>query len=64
MIASILKLQEANYSDSYIDMLLPKKNTSYRNSGYTSKWPWTSKEEKEKFKREDDFFKEKARKNI
>ena len=52
----------ANYSDSYIDMLLPKKNTSYRNSGYTSKWPWTSKEEKEKFKREDDFFKEKARK--
>lgn len=52
----------ANYSDSYIDMLLPKKNTSYRNSGYTSKWLWTSKEEKEKFKREDDFFKEKARK--
>lgn len=43
-------------------MLLPTQNTSYRNSGYTSKWPWTSKEKKEEFKREDDFFKEKARK--
>lgn len=51
-----------NYSDPYIDTLLPKQNTSYSDSGYTSKWPWTSKEEKEKFKKEDDFFKTKARK--
>lgn len=52
----------ANYSDPYIDVLLPVKNISYSDSGYTSNWPWTPKEEIEKLKKEDMLFKEKARK--
>ena len=49
------------YSDPYIDKLLPPRSDSYRESGYTSIWPWTSKEEIQKMRNEDELLKNKAR---
>lgn len=49
------------YSDPYIDKLLPPRSDSYRESGYTSIWPWTSKEEIQKMRNEDELLKNTAR---
>lgn len=49
------------YSDPYIGKLLPPRSDSYRDSGYTSIWPWTSKEEIQKMRNEDELLKNKAR---
>lgn len=50
------------YSDPYIDILLPPRCDSYKDSGYTSNWSWTSNEEIVKMKNEDEHLKEKAKK--
>lgn len=52
----------SKYSDPYTEKLLPPRSNSYRDSGYTSSWPRTSKEEILKMRNEDEVLKNRARK--
>ena len=33
------------YSDAYLETILPSYHSEYKDSGYTTNWPWTSKKE-------------------
>lgn len=51
------------YSDAYLETILPIYHSEYKDSGYTTNWPWTSKEEIDKMHLEDSRIREIAKKS-
>ena len=51
------------YSDAYLETILPSFHSEYKDSGYTTNWPWTSKEEIDKMHLEDSRIREMAQKS-
>lgn len=51
------------YSDAYLETILPSYHSEYKDSGYTTNWSWTSKEEIDKMHLEDSRIREKAKKS-
>lgn len=52
---------QASYTDDYIETLLPSYHSNYQDSGYTTNWPWTTKQEIEEFGHRDSEIRNKAR---
>lgn len=46
-------ITQASYTDDYIETLLPSRHSNYRDSGYTTNWPWTTKEKMEEYEHKD-----------
>lgn len=42
-------ITQASYTDDYIETLLPSYYSHYKDSGYTTNWPWTTKEKKSEY---------------
>ena len=51
------------YSDAYLETILPSYHSEYKDSGYTTNWPWTSKKEIDEMHLEDSRIREMARKS-
>lgn len=51
------------YSDAYLETILPSCHSEYKDSGYTTNWPWTSKKEIDEMHLEDSRIREMARKS-
>lgn len=51
------------YSDAYLEIILPSYHSEYKDSGYTTNWPWTSKEKIDEMHLEDSRIREMARKS-
>lgn len=51
------------YSDAYLETILPSYHSEYKDSGYTTNWPWTSKKEINEMHLEDSRIREMARKS-
>lgn len=51
------------YSDAYLETILPSYHCEYKDSGYTTNWPWTSKKEIDEMHLEDSRIREMARKS-
>lgn len=51
------------YSDAYLETILPSYHDEYKDSGYTTNWPWTSKERIDKMHLEDSRIREIAKKS-
>lgn len=51
------------YSDAYLETILPSYHSKYEDSGYTTNWPRTSKNEIEELHLEDSIIREMARKS-
>lgn len=51
------------YSDAYLETILPSYHSEYKDSGYTTDWPWTSKEKIDELHLEDSRIREIARKS-
>ena len=49
------------YSDAYLETILPSYHSKYKDSGYTTSWPWTSKEKRDEIHLEDIRIREMAR---
>lgn len=54
-------ITKASYTDDYIETLLPSRHSNYTDSGYTTNWPWTTKEEIEEYEHRDSEIRNKAR---
>lgn len=53
-------IRKAKYSDAYMETLLPSKSSSRRERGYTSHWDYTTEEQMESIKNEDEAFRYQA----
>ena len=51
------------YCDAYLETILPSYHSEYKDSGYTTNWPWTSKKEINEMHLEDSRIREMARKS-
>lgn len=51
------------YSDAYLETILPSYHSEYKDSGYTTDWPWTSEEKIDEMHMEDSRIREMARKS-
>lgn len=51
------------YSDAYLETILPSYHSEYKDSGYTTDWPWTSNKKIDEMHLEDSIIREMARKS-
>ncbi len=54
-------ITQASYTDDYIETLLPSYHSNYQDSGYTTNWPWTTKEKIEEYEHRDSEIRNKAK---